>query len=127
MTKNIKRIIISTLILILLVSQMSCLIGSYSFAESIGGVDVKINDNPNGKTEVINVSNKVLGVIKVVGILLAVGIIMVLGLKYMMGSAEEKADYKKSMIPYFVGAVILFLATTIAPMVYNLVTGITTT
>ena len=39
----------------------------------------------------------------------------------MMGSAEEKAEYKKTMIPYLVGAVLIFLAPTIANTVYTLV------
>ena len=45
---------------------------------------------------------------------------MVIGIKYMMGSAEEKAEYKKTMIPYLVGAIILFAAVNIAGVVVNL-------
>lgn len=37
----------------------------------------------------------------------------------MMGSAEEKAEYKKTMMPYLVGALLIFAAVTIANMVYN--------
>lgn len=33
---------------------------------------------------------------------------MILGIKYMLGSTEQKATYKKSMLPYLVGAVLLF-------------------
>ena len=49
---------------------------------------------------------------------------MVLGIKYMMGSAEEKAEYKKTMIPYVVGAILIFAATTIANAVFNFASGI---
>jgi hypothetical protein len=45
----------------------------------------------------------------------------------MMGSAEEKADYKKSMIPYLVGAVLVFAASTIAGVVYDMATAIGST
>ena len=31
----------------------------------------------------------------------------------MVGSAEEKAQYKKDLVPYFIGAVLLFSITTI--------------
>ena len=41
----------------------------------------------------------------------------------MMGSAEEKAEYKKTMIPYLVGAILVFAASTIANFVYNFVSG----
>ena len=44
-----------------------------------------------------------------------VAIIMVgiLGIKYMLGSVDEKSEYKKDMIPYFVGAILLFGITAI--------------
>jgi len=45
---------------------------------------------------------------------------MVIGIKYMMGSAEEKAEYKKVMVPYIIGAVLLFAAPHIVRVVYDL-------
>jgi len=71
--------------------------------------------------EITTLGQKIIGILQTVGIVLSVVILVVLGLKYMMGSAEEKADYKKTMIPYVVGAVCIFLAPTIANAVYNLV------
>ena len=52
----------------------------------------------------------------VVGFLISVGVLMVLGIKYMMGSAEEKAEYKKTFIPYIIGAIILFAAVSIVSL-----------
>ena len=40
----------------------------------------------------------IIGMIRTVGVLVAVGILMVLGIKYMMGSVEEKAQYKKILV-----------------------------
>ncbi len=79
----------------------------------------------NGKssvsaTNIQNFGNSIISVIQVVGVVVAVVILLVLGIKYMMGSAEEKADYKKSMIPYLVGAILIFASTTIVKMVYEL-------
>ena len=47
----------------------------------------------------------------------AVVVLLVLGIKYMMGSASEKAEYKKTMIPYLVGALLIFGASAIAKAV----------
>ena len=47
--------------------------------------------------------------------------VAILGVKYMMGSAEERAEYKKSMLPYLIGAILLFGASAIANMVVSLV------
>lgn len=64
--------------------------------------------------------NVVVSIIKVVGIFVAVGALMAIGIKYMMGSAEEKAEYKKVMIPYIIGAVLLFAAAMFADKIADL-------
>ena len=43
-----------------------------------------------------------------------------LGIKYMMGSVEEKAEYKKTLLPYFIGAAFVFGATAIPQVIYNM-------
>lgn len=65
---------------------------------------------------------KIIGGIQAVGSLVAVGILVVLGVKYMLGSAEEKAEYKKTMIPYIVGAILVFSAANIAGFIYKFTT-----
>ena len=61
----------------------------------------------------------ILNAIWVVGIVIAVVAVIVLGLKYMMGSLEERAEYKKNMLPIIIGIVILVSSTTIVSMIYN--------
>ena len=41
-------------------------------------------------------AGKIMGMIRNIAIIASVIIIMVLGIKYMLGSVEEKAEYKKS-------------------------------
>ena len=48
-----------------------------------------------------------------VGIVVAVITLLILGIKYMMGSASEKAEYKKTMILYVVGITLLLGASAI--------------
>ena len=47
----------------------------------------------------------------------------VIGIKYLMGSAEEKADYKKSLMPYVVGAALVFTASVFAQAIYEFFNG----
>lgn len=75
-------------------------------------------------SSIVKLGSNIVGVVRTVGVLVSVVILLVLGIKYMMGSAEEKADYKKSMIPYIVGAVLVFGATTIGSMVYDMASSI---
>ena len=79
----------------------------------------------NGTGEIKTVGQNIMGILNTVGIVVAVIVLMVLGIKYMMGSAEEKAEYKKTMIPYIVGAILIFAATTLANMVYKFANGMT--
>ena len=81
---------------------------------------VTINPNTNSSTQVAGIGNNILGIIQVVGTIIAVGVLMVIGIKYMMGSAEEKAEYKKTMLPYLIGAIILFAAVNIASYVVSI-------
>lgn len=75
---------------------------------------------PEG-TEIQDVGSRILGVLQTIGVVLAVIILVILGIKYMMGSAEEKAEYKKTMVPYLVGAVFIFAAPILANIIYNFV------
>lgn len=63
--------------------------------------------------------NVIIGVIQVIGSLISVATLIMIGIKYMVGSVEEKAEYKKTMFPYIVGAVMLFAAANIVQVIYD--------
>jgi len=63
----------------------------------------------------------ILNVLVTVGVVVSVVMFMILGIKYMMGSVEQKADYKKTMIPMLIGTVLLFTVTTIVGIIGNVV------
>ena len=103
------------LVTVLSAMIMVAMLGSAVFALTPGDLTASYE----GTDSIQTVGQKVMGIIQTVGIVVAVVILMVLGIKYMMGSAEEKADYKKTMIPYIIGAACIFLAPTIANMLYS--------
>ena len=120
-TKTMK--ILTTVATILLIISMGA---SVVYAASSGGgiTPGGLNPSYSGTGEITSVGQKIMGIINTVGVVVAVVILMILGIKYMMGSAEEKAEYKKTMIPYIVGAVLIFGATTIANAIYNFANGL---
>lgn len=83
-----------------------------------GGIDT------SSKNKVESMAKTVLAVVSNVGIVASVLIMAILGIKYMLGSVEEKADYKQDLIPYFVGAVLLFAITTIVKILQSIGTSI---
>ena len=115
MKKATKIISVMLLIVMALAS-----VANVAFALTPGDIKGDANDNSGIQT----VGQKIMGIINTVGVVVAVVVLMVLGIKYMMGSAEEKAEYKKTMIPYLIGAVLIFAATTIANAIYNFANGI---
>lgn len=53
-------------------------------------------------------SSTLFNIFSIVGAAVAVIIGIVIGIKYMIGSVEEKAEYKKMLVPYIVGCVVVF-------------------
>lgn len=113
----------SKLIVALLIILSILMISVSSFADPLSPTDFTYGDVSNVEG-VKALGNQIIGVVRTVGVLVAVVILLILGIKYMMGSAEEKADYKKSMIPYLVGAVLIFAASTIAGIVYDMASAL---
>ena len=120
--KNILRIGIICILIFMVMSNLLLITGNYYMKDNIRGINVdpkKTVDTGDLETT----SARIIGVIQTIGILIAVGVIMVLGIKYMMGSAEEKAEYKKTMVPYLIGAIVLFAASALAGGIYNMIDG----
>ncbi len=114
MSKKTIKIISAILMSMILIFSVSNMVFADLNPATLTGSNVS-----SGEAEAFG--NKIIGILKVIGSIAAVIILMVLGFKYMMGSAEDKADYKKSMIPYLIGAVCIFLAPMIAGAIYNFI------
>lgn len=78
-----------------------------------------ITGNTANTTKIQDLGKQIVGIIQVVGSIAAVAVLVVLGIKYMMGSTEEKAEYKKTLIPYIMGAVLIFAASNVASFIYK--------
>lgn len=114
MIKLTKKVIVVVILAILTIT----LCVTPVFADDIGGVSVSINTQ--NATALNDTGSKVLGYIKVIGTFISVGVLMFLGIKYMTASANEKADVKKSIIPYIIGVIVFLLALNIVPLIAKL-------
>lgn len=74
--------------------------------------------------ELTDMAGKILGIIQVLGSVVSVLALVVIGIKYMLGSVEEKAKYKETMLPYIVGCIMLFAITNIATTLYKIGRGL---
>lgn len=119
MNKTVK-VISTILMVILLVSMFSSVVMASNPAEQVKNF-TSSNSTP-GQSEIQGLAGNVISILTTVGIAVAIIILLILGIKYMMGSASEKAEYKKTMIPYLVGAVLIFGASGIAKLVISMTT-----
>ena len=108
---------------IALVAMMLVCISTSVFA--LTPSELKPADNVTGSPEIQSAGNSIISILQTVGVVLSVVVLMIIGIKYMMGSAEEKAEYKKTMIPYIVGAALIFAASILANVIYQFFTGMT--
>ena len=95
--------------------------------DSTGTVDSLFSGGSADTTSITGVGANIVSIITTIGIIVAVVVLLVLGINYMMGSASEKAEYKKTMIPYLIGALLIFGASAIAKAVIAVSESITTT
>jgi trbC/VIRB2 family len=115
--KKTVRIISTILLTIMLVTSIAGVVfAAPDIDKTIGDIDgAKAGDT----TKVTNIGGKIINIIQVVGIVVAIAVVLIIGIKYMTGSVEQKAEYKKVMIPYIIGAVLLVAGTSIVRVIFN--------
>ncbi len=120
MKKTVKIISTILLTIMMVASIASVVLAAPDVNGVINGVE---NAQAGDTTKLTEIGGKIVNIIQVAGIIIAIVVILVIGIKYMTGSVEQKAEYKKTMIPYIVGALLLFAGTTIVKIVYNTING----
>ena len=102
-------------IIMLIITILSFATISYGFGlEDLTGDQSKI---PLAR----RIGNNIVSIITSIASVVSVVMLIILGIKYMMGSTAEKAEYKKTLLPYVIGATLVFAASNIAQLIYNLV------
>lgn len=110
-------LIIAILTIILLINQVNA-------TQVINTDEYKPNQTEvTGATQFLNASNRLIGVIQVIGSLISVIALILIGIKYIIGSVEERAEYKKTLKPYLIGAVMVFAITNLLAIIQNIVTS----
>ena len=114
--KKVSKIVMIMMMLMLILSITTSVL-------AVTGTDVT-PEQMTGQSDadvggITDIGNSIIRILSTGGIVVSVVVLIVLGIKYMMGSAEEKAEYKKTLMPYVIGAALVFAASTIAQIVYN--------
>lgn len=78
----------------------------------------------NGAGQIENIGNQIIGALQLIGTILSVAVLGILGIKYMLGSVDEKAEYKKKLKPYLIGAIMVFGITNLLAIVVTITEGL---
>ena len=117
--KKAMKIFSVLLVVIMVIALTATVFASDLTPASINGSGATVSTDA-----ISSFGNNIVRILTVVGIVLSVIVLIVLGIKYMMGSAEEKAEYKKTMMPYLIGAALIFAASVVANIVYGFFSNI---
>ena len=118
MSNNTKKLVNRIILLLICCMFLFSLSGVYGQ----GTLDPStINKPPKLTTEdtqtAIDKVKPIIGYITGIGMAVSVITLVVLGIKYMVGSVEERATYKESMLPYLIGAFLVFAISTIVSVI----------
>ncbi len=107
------------MIAIMLVSVVSVPVHATPSTDIIDGLETDIEKSTGDVDDISKMAGKIIKWIRNVAVIAGVLILTVIGFKYMMGSPEEKSDYKKSLIPLVVGIIVVMAATQVMTMIFS--------
>lgn len=120
-----KETAIKILVAMLTIFMLATCMQSTVFATDYLNPDNVVAQQSEVADKTQSIGNQVLGIVQVVAIAVAVIMLVVLAIKYLTSSPNEKADVKKSMWTYLIGAIVLFGASGILQIIKNFVVDAT--
>lgn len=116
-----KKTVISIIVVFFIIFTLAtCLSKTYAI-----GLD-KVQSNPDSYAQTtednsgaVAIGNVIVWLVRTVGEAIAVVMLLILGIKYILGSVEEKAEYKQSMWPYVLGAILIFAGAALTDIIYK--------
>ena len=115
-----RKKVITIFLVIILCFAMLIPTMSYAVDSGLGDLEQYGGGSGGSSLELQEKAETILGVIQVIGIVVSVVMLIVIGIKYMMGSIEERAEYKETLKPYLIGAFLLFSGNTVPQIIYQI-------
>lgn len=112
--KIINKIIVILIIIFLLISICTNVFAINPETYKPSNIPTKEEAKP-----LLDKAGIVLGAVRNAASAILVISIMVVGLKYIIGSVEDKANYKSTMIPYMIGAIMITGGAVLVSFIYE--------
>ncbi len=115
--------IVILFLLICLIPINTCVNGSVK--NDLGSLE-EYAQKQTVSSKFVDKANVIIGAVQTIGTLFSIVCLIILGVKYMAGSVEEKAEYKKTLVPYFIGAVMVLGLSNLLKVIYMVISGLVT-
>jgi hypothetical protein len=123
MKLNINKII-KIIFIIAMVVLIGILLSQTTYAEWTPDWGIYDNDvKGNASAKLNEIVGAIINIVSIVAAGIAIIMLIVIGVSYVINGAEGKADAKKSLESYTVGAVILFAASGILKLLQKFISG----
>ena len=117
MKKTLKIFMIALMAVMLLFVTVQ---PTVALADSVTDITNGIKaDGTGDSSEIKTTAKTITNLIWILSIVISVIVLMIIGVKYIIGGVQEKAEYKKSLIPVVVGIVVIVSATTIVNFLFG--------
>ena len=124
MKKVIKILsILMFIIFICFILKMNIVLALDEGQGGMPNIDLEL-ENIQMPSKMLDIVGLILGTIQTVGIVITIIVVLILGIKYIMASAEGKAEYKKKIILFLVGSIFLISSAAIVRLISNIVYNI---
>lgn len=129
-SKFIKIFNLIAIFLLMITFSFTFIMPKYVLAGTPSSIDPEDWEPPelsDGEMEELTDSAGIIvDVIRIIGIIATVVFLIIVGIRYMLGSIEERAEYKKSMKAYIIGVAIFFSLSQLIPILIDLATAFDT-
>lgn len=114
--KTLKRIAIFSIFVSIITTSL------ITFASGLDpeGIVGSYTPSEEGVGTLFQVGNNILSILQVIALGVTVVATLVLAIKYMYSAPEDKATIKKQLIPYIIGGVLVFGATSLVKLAESL-------
>ena len=119
-TKALKIIttVLMAIFVICTISQVA-LAATSDPSSIIEEIDQKREEGTYETEGITKLAGRIIGLVRNASVVVAAVLIAIFGFKFIMGSANEKADYQKAFIPLIVGVAVVFAASTITKLILD--------
>ncbi len=117
------RKVIKVISILLMILMVVMTLSTSVFADSWDSFDTTMfdgkGDKSGAKDSATNIIGAIINIVQVIGMGVAIIMLIVMAIKYISAAPSEKAEIKKGVTIYVVGAIVLFAASGILGIIKN--------